>query len=44
MPMPEFMVGYAFGFGSVVFGMILTALLFPRKKDGDCKDDEKSQW
>lgn len=46
MPMPEFIAGYVCGFGSVVFGMILTALLFPNKDkdDGANKDDKESQW
>ncbi len=30
---PEFIVGYICGFGSVVFGILLTALLIHNKKD-----------
>ena len=43
MPMPEFMVGYVIGFGSVVITMILSAVLFPRKIDEKSKDDEEGQ-
>lgn len=43
MPMPEFIAGYICGYGSVVFAMLLSTLLFWNKKDGVNKDDEKSQ-
>ena len=43
MPMPEFIAGYLCGYGSVVIAVILTGLLFVRKKDGNTEDSEKSQ-
>ena len=44
MPMPEFIAGYICGYGSVVIAIILTGVIFLRKKDGNGKDDEKSKW